>query len=430
MLRTIKRIGLTALIIATGFALIFVLLIFLSINRFPETSLKYIDDYLLASFDINYEKIKRTGSTLTPKLSFTEISVLNNSNERIFKAEEITFSIEILSSIIFSSPQLNEISLKIGGQEFFSEKLNFDKDKLNFSHLNYQFLSNSVSLDKGAIYFGQGQLLVNAITGNFNEISGRDFRINVDIASGEIHFSSNHAPNKKELNIISELINFDLRELSIAPSMSVLESGVYNFRSKELEHLIEVSNIKGRSFFLLDHSLRLMNASLTIKDLQNLEGIIFFNLDDQKNIKANLLGYELRQTPNIQLKTSIDLDPNRFYSDQEFLQLDGETKTNLNIIFSNESITAFAKTDFIGTSFNSPFAYIRKNSDEPLDTDIIYENKSRSLKVTNNKLDVYLPNLTLNSALVHLGKAKTKLTKNLRPNQYYLIADLDSFNTD
>ena len=58
MLRTIKRIGLTALIIATGFALIFVLLIFLSINRFPETSLKYIDDYLLASFDINYEKIE------------------------------------------------------------------------------------------------------------------------------------------------------------------------------------------------------------------------------------------------------------------------------------------------------------------------------------------------------------------------------------
>ena len=230
MLRTIKRIGLTTLIIATGFALIFVSLIFLSINRFPEASLKYIDDYLLASFDINYEKIKRTGSTLTPKLSFTEISVLNNSNERIFKAEEITFSIEILSSIIFSSPQLNEISLKIGGQEFFSERLNFDKNKLNFLHLNYQFLSNSVSLDKGAIYFRQGQLLVNAITGNFNEISGRDFRVNVDIASGKIHFSSNHAPNKKELNIISELINFDLRELSIAPSMSILESGVYNFR--------------------------------------------------------------------------------------------------------------------------------------------------------------------------------------------------------
>ena len=62
MLRTIKRIGLTALIIATGFALIFVLLIFLSINRFPETSLKYIDDYLLASFDINYEKINQSVS--------------------------------------------------------------------------------------------------------------------------------------------------------------------------------------------------------------------------------------------------------------------------------------------------------------------------------------------------------------------------------
>ena len=76
-----------------------------------------------------------------------------------------------------------------------------------------------------------------------------------------------------------------------------------------------------------------MDASLTVKNFQNLEGIIFFNFDDQKNIKGNLLGYKLRQTPNIQLKTSIDLDPNRFYSDQEFLQLDGETKTNLNIIF-------------------------------------------------------------------------------------------------
>ena len=430
MFRKIKRIGLTTLIIVAGLTLILALLIFLSINRFPEASLEYVDDYLLTNFDIEYEKIKRTGPALSPKLSFTEISVLNNSKKRIFKAEEITLSIEILSSIIFFGPKLNEITLKIGGQEFFSRELNFDKDKLNFSHLNYQFLSNSVSLDKGAIYFRQGRLLINAITGNFNDISGRDFRINVDIASGKIHFSSRHEPNKKELNIISELINFDLTELSIAPSMSILESGIYNFRSNELEHLIEVSNIKGRSFLLLDHSLRLMNASLTIKDLQNLEGIIFFNFDNQKNIKANLLGYELRQTPNIQLKTSIDLDPKRFYSNQDFLQLDGKTKTDLNIIFSSETITTFAKTNFIGTSFNSPFAYIRKNSDEPLYTDIIYENKTRSLKVTNNKFDIYLPNLTQNSALIHLGKAKTKLIKNLEPNQYHLIAELDSFNTE
>ena len=142
------------------------------------------------------------------------------------------------------------------------------------------------------------------------------------------------------------------------------------------------------------------------------------------------MGYELRQTPNIQLKTSIDLDPKRFYSDKDFLQLDGKTKADLNLIFSNESITAFAKTNFIGTSFNSPFAYIRKNSDEPLDTDIIYENKTRSLKVTNNKLDVHLPNLTQSSALIHLGMAKTKLITNLEPNQYHLIAKLDSFNTE
>ncbi len=430
MLRTIKRIGLTTLIIATGLTLILVLLIFLSINRFPQESLRYIDDYLLTSLDIKYEKIIRTGSALSPKLSFTEISILNNSNKRIFNAEEITLSIEILSSIIFFSPKLNEITLKISGQEFYSRKLNFNKDKLNFSHLNYQFLSNSVSLDKGTIYFGQGQLLINATTGNFNDISGIDFRVNIDIASGKIYFSSRHMPNKKELNIISELINFDLKELSIAPSMSILESGVYNFRSRDLEHLIEVSNIKGRSFFLLDHSLRLMNASLTIKDLQNLEGVIFFNFDDKKNIKANLLGYELRQSPNIQIKTSIDLDPKRFYSNQDFLQLDGKSKTDLSIIFSSESITAFAKTNFIGTSFNSPFAYISKNSDEPLDTDIIYENKTRSLKVINNKLDVYLPNLTQNSALIHLGKPKTKLIKHLEPNQYHLIAELDSFNSD
>ena len=430
MLRKIKRIGLTSLIIATGLSLILVLLIFLSINRFPEASLKYIDEYLLTSFDINYEKIQRTGSALTPKLSFTKISILNNLNKSIFRAEEITFSIKILSSIIFFSPQLNEITLRVGDQKFFSGVLNFNKDKLNFSSLNYEFLSNSISLDSGSIYFEQGQFLLNSGTGNFNEISGKDFRVNVDIDSGKIHFSSKHTPNKKELNIISELINFDLSDLAIAPSMSILESGVYNFRSKDLEHLIEISNIKGRSFVLLDHSLRLMNASLTIKDLQKLEGIIFFNFDDQKNIKANLLGYELRQAPNIQLKTSINLNPKQFYSDQDFLQLDGETRTGLNIIFSNDSITAFAKTDFIGTSFNSPFTFLRKSSDVPLDTNIIYENKSRSLKIANNKLDVYLPNLTQNSALIHLGKAKTKLTKNLGPNQYHLIAELDSFNTE
>ena len=110
MLRKIKNIGLILLIAAIGFALILVLLIFLSINKFPETSLNYIDEYLLTSFDINYENMKRTGSVITPKLSFTELSVLNNSNNRIFKADEITLSIKILNSIIFLSPQLNEIT--------------------------------------------------------------------------------------------------------------------------------------------------------------------------------------------------------------------------------------------------------------------------------------------------------------------------------
>ena len=205
MLRKIKNIGLILLIAAIGFALILVLLIFLSINKFPETSLNYIDEYLLTSFDINYENMKRTGSVITPKLSFTELSVLNNSNNRIFKADEITLSIKILNSIIFLSPQLNEITLKIDEQKFFSGELNFDKDKLNFSNLNYEFLSNSVNLDTGAIYFEQGQLLINAATGNFNDISGRDFRINVDIGSGKIYFSSKHIPTKKELNIIWEI---------------------------------------------------------------------------------------------------------------------------------------------------------------------------------------------------------------------------------
>ncbi len=135
MLRKIKRIGLTSLIIATGLSLILVLLIFLSINRFPEASLKYIDEYLLTSFDINYEKIQRTGSALTPKLSFTKISILNNLNKSIFRAEEITFSIKILNSIIFFSPQLNEITLRVGDQKFFSGVLNFNKDKLNFLNL-------------------------------------------------------------------------------------------------------------------------------------------------------------------------------------------------------------------------------------------------------------------------------------------------------
>ena len=45
MLRTIKRIGLTSLIIATGLILILALFIFLSINRFHEASLKFVDDY-------------------------------------------------------------------------------------------------------------------------------------------------------------------------------------------------------------------------------------------------------------------------------------------------------------------------------------------------------------------------------------------------
>ncbi len=430
MLNTIKKVGLNLLLFITGFALILVSFVFLSINRFPEASLNYIDDYFLVDFDINYEAIKKTGSILSPKLSFTEISILNNSNKRIFNAEEITFSIRVLSSIIFFGPKLSEITLRMGGQEFFSRELNFDKNKLNFSYLNYQFLSNSVNLDTGDIYFEKGKLVLNAISGNFNNISGIDFRVGIDVASGQIYFSSKHSPNKKELNIISELINFDLKNLSIDPFMTILESGFYNFRSKELKHLIEISNVKGRPFLLQNHSLRLMNANLSIKDLQNLDGIIFFNLDDQKNIKANLLGYELRQNPNIQLKTNISLDPKRFYANQDFLQLNGKSKINLSIIFSNDSITAFAKTNFIGTSFNSPFTYIRKKSNEPYKTDIIYDHKMRSLKITNNKLEVYIPDLTQKSALINLGKKNIIPVNDLIPNQYDLFAKLDSFNTD
>ena len=78
--------------------------------------------------------------------------------------------------------------MKIGGQEFFSRELNFDKDKLNFSHLNYQFLSNSVSLDKGAIYFRQGRLLINAITGNFNDISVKILGLMLILLQGKYIF--------------------------------------------------------------------------------------------------------------------------------------------------------------------------------------------------------------------------------------------------
>ena len=430
MLRTINKIALNVILIIIGFALILVSFVFLSVNRFPEASLKYVDDYLLVDFDINYGGLKKTGSVLTPKLSFTQISILNSSGKRIFNAEETTFSIKILSSIISFAPQLKEITLMMGGQEFMSRELNFDKDKLNFLNLNYQFHSNFLNLDNGDIYFKKGKLVINASTGNFNNISGKDLRLGIDVASGKIHFSSKHAPNKKELNIISELINFDLKNLSIAPSMTILESGVYNFRSRELKHLIEISNVKGRSFSLQNHSMRLMNGSFSIKDLKKLNGIIFFNLDDQKNIKANLLGYELRQNPNIQLKTNVSLDPKRFYANQDFLQLHGESKIDLSIIFSNNSISAFAKTNFIGTSFNSPFTYISKKSSESYETDITYDHKRRSLKISNNKLEVYIPDLTQKSALISLGKKNTIPKRDLIPNQYDLLVRLDSFNMD
>ena len=153
MLRTINKIGLNVILIIIGFALILVSFVFLSVNRFPEASLKYVDDYLLVDFDINYGGLKKTGSVLTPKLSFTQISILNSSGKRIFNAEETTFSIKILSSIISFAPQLKEITLMMGGQEFMSRELNFDKDKLNFLNLNYQLHSNFLNLDTGDIYF-------------------------------------------------------------------------------------------------------------------------------------------------------------------------------------------------------------------------------------------------------------------------------------
>ena len=61
MLRTINKIGLNVILIIIGFALILVSFVFLSVNRFPEASLKYVDDYLLVDFDINYGGLKKTG---------------------------------------------------------------------------------------------------------------------------------------------------------------------------------------------------------------------------------------------------------------------------------------------------------------------------------------------------------------------------------
>ena len=63
-------------------------------------SLKYVDDYLLTSLDIKYEKLKERDQTFS-RTKFTDISILNNSNKRIFKAEEFTLSIEILSQLFF-----------------------------------------------------------------------------------------------------------------------------------------------------------------------------------------------------------------------------------------------------------------------------------------------------------------------------------------
>ena len=70
MLRTINKIGLNVILIIIGFALILVSFVFLSVNRFPEASLKYVDDYLLVDFDINYGGLKKNGISAYPKTKF------------------------------------------------------------------------------------------------------------------------------------------------------------------------------------------------------------------------------------------------------------------------------------------------------------------------------------------------------------------------
>ena len=337
--------------------------------------------------------------------------------------------------------QINPISVELKGYDISKDLITFSFPKSfkgigsfidtsinlgikNSIYLNYSFPSNGISSNlKAKIFINESKLL-------FKEDSSIEFtRPIIEADSKNLYFFS---PSGKATNFFyydayglidykTQKLSFysfhDMKSLDLKKALSIEEESL-NFPDLQAEHKGEIKlsslkfnnaiSIKTKSFFIpiLDsYEIQFDKANIFIVDLDSIYGLLpstFMN----EEMSVNLFGTGLTKKYDLNLSGKIKLDSEKFIRDSSFLQVTGNELFKIDLNIQKDSLPILkVNSDLKNIELKSSINELSKNKLIRLPTEISITNfLNPSLEVSNQKVDMYIRDLSKYDGYISIGK--------------------------
>ena len=202
---------------------------------------------------------------------------------------------------------------------------------------------------------------------------------------------------KNAFSIGAESFNF--------PDMYAEHKGEMKLSALKLNNAISV---KTKNFFVpifQSHKIQFDQAKIFIVDLDLIHGLLPSTFMKEE-MSVNLLGTGLTNKYDLTFSGNIKLDAANFISDSPYLQVSGNDFFKIDLNIQKDSLPILRlNSDLKNIELNSPLNELSKNKLIRLPTEISITNFSNpSLKITNQKLDMHIKNLSKYDGYISIGK--------------------------
>ena len=333
------------------------------------------------------------------------------------------------------------LSVELKGHDISKDLITFSLPKSLKEASSY--IDTSINLGiKNSIYFNyfipsiglnadlKAKILINESKLVLNKDSAIDFaRAIIEVDNKNLYIFS---PSGKAVNFSYDeaygLINYktkklsfyslhDMKSIDLKNAFSIGAES-FNFPDMYAEHKGEMKlsalkfnnaiSVKTKNFFVpifQSHKIQFDQAKIFIVDLDLIHGLLPSTFMKEE-MSVNLLGTGLTNKYDLTFSGNIKLDAANFISDSPYLQVSGNDFFKIDLNIQKDSLPILRlNSDLKNIELNSPLNELSKNKLIRLPTEISITNFSNpSLKITNQKLDMHIKNLSKYDGYISIGK--------------------------
>ena len=197
------------------------------------------------------------------------------------------------------------------------------------------------------------------------------------------------------------------------PDIQALHKGEIRFKPFKLNNAISA---KTKNFFIptyQSHRIQFDEANIFVVDLDLIHGSLP-SIFMKKEMPITLLGTGLTKKYDLTFSTNVNLNLSEFNIHSSYLKVSGNDHFNIDLDIQKDSLPILKiNSDLQNIELNSPLDSLSKNKLISLPTEILITNFSNpSIKVRNEKIDIYIRDLSKYNGYISIGSKLPDQYKN------------------